>query len=63
MNSANGYVTANKKHKDRLFRLIFGSEENKENILSLYNRKMSGTKRILRSDRPDPGIQKIYRTG
>ncbi len=42
MNNANGYVTANKKHKDRLFRLIFGSEENKENILSLYN-ALNGT--------------------
>ena len=27
----------NKKHKDRLFRLLFGREDNKENLLSLYN--------------------------
>ena len=27
----------NKKHKDRLFRLLFGRESNKENLLSLYN--------------------------
>ena len=27
----------NKKHKDRLFRLLFGGEGNKENLLSLYN--------------------------
>ena len=27
----------NTKYKDRLFRLLFGEEEYKENILSLYN--------------------------
>ena len=27
----------NKKHKDRLFRLLFGYDSNKENLLSLYN--------------------------
>lgn len=27
----------NKQYKDRLFRLLFGTEENKANILSLYN--------------------------
>ena len=27
----------NRQFKDRLFRLLFGSEEYKENILSLYN--------------------------
>ena len=27
----------NKKYKDRLFKKIFGTEENKDNILSLYN--------------------------
>ena len=27
----------NKKYKDRLFCLLFGNEEYKENILSLYN--------------------------
>ena len=27
----------NKRHKDRLFRKIFGSEEYKENTLALYN--------------------------
>jgi len=30
-------LQANRQYKDRLFRLIFGSEENKEFILSLYN--------------------------
>ena len=27
----------NREHKDRLFRLIFGTEENKQNLLCLYN--------------------------
>ena len=27
----------NREHKDRLFRLIFGKEENKQNLLDLYN--------------------------
>lgn len=27
----------NKKYKDRLFRFIFGEEQNKEFLLSLYN--------------------------
>ena len=27
----------NREHKDRLFRLIFGTEENKRNLLCLYN--------------------------
>ncbi|MGN0482894.1 MAG: hypothetical protein ACI4HI_05005 [Lachnospiraceae bacterium] len=30
-------VTANRKHKDRLFCYIFGQEENKVHLLSLYN--------------------------
>ena len=30
-------MTINSMHKDRLFRLIFGQEEYKENLLSLYN--------------------------
>ena len=30
-------LQVNKKHKDRLFRLLFGKESNKENLLSLYN--------------------------
>ena len=30
-------MTINTRHKDRLFRLIFGREEYKENLLSLYN--------------------------
>lgn len=33
----------NKRHKDRLFRLLFGDEKNKENLLSLYN-AIHGTK-------------------
>ena len=28
---------ANRKYKDRLFRLIFADEKNKKNTLSLYN--------------------------
>lgn len=30
-------ITINREHKDRLFRLLFGDESNKKNILSLYN--------------------------
>ncbi|MCR5324403.1 MAG: hypothetical protein K6E85_14185 [Lachnospiraceae bacterium] len=30
-------VIVNNKYKDRLFRMLFGTEENKDNILSLYN--------------------------
>lgn len=30
-------VSINKKHKDRLFNMIFGNQSNKQNILSLYN--------------------------
>ena len=30
-------MEANREYKDRLFRLLFGREENKDNILSLYN--------------------------
>ena len=30
-------VSINREHKDRLFRLIFGTEENKQNLLELYN--------------------------
>ena len=30
-------LTVNRKYKDRLFRLRFGSEEYKEDVLSLYN--------------------------
>ena len=35
-------VSINRKYKDRLFRLRFGSEECKEDILSLYN-ALNGT--------------------
>ncbi len=34
---ANEDVKTNKKHKDKLFRFIFGSEENKRYLLDLYN--------------------------
>lgn len=34
---AEAEVKINREHKDRLFRLIFGSEENKKNLLALYN--------------------------
>ena len=30
-------MNINRKYKDRLFRMLFGTEENKDNILSLYN--------------------------
>ena len=30
-------IRVNREHKDRLFRLIFGREENKQNLLDLYN--------------------------
>ncbi len=30
-------IGINKKYKDRLFRLVFGAEENKKHLLSLYN--------------------------
>lgn len=30
-------VKINRKHKDRLFHLLFGEEQYKENVLSLYN--------------------------
>ena len=30
-------IMVNRKYKDRLFCLLFGNEEYKENILSLYN--------------------------
>ena len=36
MNSTEDFEV-NKKHKDRLFRQLFGCEDNKENLLSLYN--------------------------
>ena len=35
-------VQTNRQYKDRLFRLIFGSEKNKEYILDLYN-ALNGT--------------------
>lgn len=35
-------VKANKKYKDRLFQLLFGSEKYKENTLALYN-ALNGT--------------------
>lgn len=37
MNMQENEVKINREHKDRLFRLIFGSEENKTNLLELYN--------------------------
>ncbi len=30
-------IRINPQYKDRLFRLLFGSEDRKENIISLYN--------------------------
>lgn len=30
-------ITINREHKDRLFKKLFGDEDNKENLLSLYN--------------------------
>ena len=37
MNMQENEVKINREHKDRLFRLIFGSEGNKRNLLELYN--------------------------
>lgn len=35
--NANDGISVNSKYKDRLFRFIFGAEENKKYLLSLYN--------------------------
>ena len=35
--NANDDVNVNTNYKDRLFRFIFGAEENKKYLLSLYN--------------------------
>ena len=37
MSSTQRNISANHKHKDRLFTMIFGDNKNKKNILSLYN--------------------------
>ena len=37
MSNTNDNISINSKHKDRLFCMLFGREENKYNILSLYN--------------------------
>lgn len=37
MSNTNNNVSINREYKDRLFCLLFGNEENKINILSLYN--------------------------
>ncbi len=37
MSNTNETISINRKHKDRLFCLLFGDEKNKHNILSLYN--------------------------
>lgn len=37
MSNTNDNISINSKHKDRLFCMLFGREENKHNILSLYN--------------------------
>ncbi len=37
MSNTNENITINEKYKDRIFCLLFGREEYKENILSLYN--------------------------
>ncbi len=37
MSNTNENIVINEKHKDKIFCLLFGREENKENILSLYN--------------------------
>ncbi|MBU5471407.1 hypothetical protein KQI85_13705, partial [Falcatimonas sp. MSJ-15] len=42
MASTNENVGINRTYKDRLFRLRFGSEEYKEDMLSLYN-ALNGT--------------------
>lgn len=42
MVNANETVHANVKFKDRLFRIVFGAEENKKHLISLYN-ALNGT--------------------
>lgn len=42
MANANDTVRANIKFKDRLFRIVFGAEENKKHLISLYN-ALNGT--------------------
>ena len=42
MANANETVHANIKFKDRLFRIVFGAEENKKHLISLYN-ALNGT--------------------
>ena len=37
MADANETVHTNVKFKDRLFRIVFGAEENKKHLISLYN--------------------------
>ena len=37
MANTNEAVHTNVKFKDRLFRIIFGAEENKKHLISLYN--------------------------
>lgn len=37
MSNTNDIISINREYKDRLFCLLFGNEENKANILSLYN--------------------------
>lgn len=37
MNNIIDNVSVNRKYKDRLFGMLFGNEEYKPNILSLYN--------------------------
>ena len=42
MANANETVHTNIKFKDRLFRIVFGAEENKKHLISLYN-ALNGT--------------------
>ena len=37
MSTTNEYISINEKYKDKIFCLLFGREEYKDNILSLYN--------------------------
>ena len=37
MSNIREQVSVNRKYKDRVFCMLFGNEENKKNILSLYN--------------------------
>lgn len=60
MENANETVHANVKFKDRLFRIVFGAEENKKHLISLYN-ALNGTNLGIRGGDCRTGMA-LYRT-